>query len=110
MGGGYGGGEKDLGIGISDLEFNKLTELTELKEMNEIKRINEIISNDPVMMKMKEVYDKTIKERSERNERTENQINDNFNNEENYIISEQLLIQRESDKYKSEKARRNIFE
>ena len=110
MGGGYGGGEKDLGIGISDLEFNKLTELTELKEINEINRIDEIISNDPVMMKVKEVYDKTIKESSERNERTGIQIKDNFNNEEYSVISEQSIIQRESDKFKIDKARRNIFE
>ncbi|MBL8006103.1 MAG: T9SS type A sorting domain-containing protein [Ignavibacteria bacterium] len=104
MGGGYGGGEKDLGIGISDLE------LTKLKEINEMNRINEIINNDPVMMKVKEVYDKTIKESSERNERSGKQINDNFNNEENYVISEQSIIERESDKFKNEKARRNIFE
>ena len=110
MGGGYGGGEKNLGIGISDLEFNKLTELTNLKEINEMNRIEEVMSNDPVMMKVKEVYDKTIKERSERNERSGKQIKDNFNNEENYVISEQSIIERESDKFKNEKARRNIFE
>ena len=93
-----------------NLEFNKLTELTNLKEINEMNRIEEVMSNDPVMMKVKEVYDKTIKERSERNERSGKQINDNFNNEENYVISEQSIIERESDKFKNEKARRNIFE
>ena len=58
----------------------------EIQEINEIKRIEEVISNDHVMMMVKEVYDKTIKERSERNERTGKQIKDNFNNEENSVI------------------------
>ncbi len=119
MGGGYGGGEKGLGIGISDLE------LTKLKVTNEMKRINEIISNDPIMSRMKITYETISKERADRIEKSEININEssktnlrsNEKEKENLLKSEQYQkqIQKQaesdkSDKFKNEKARRNIFE
>ncbi|MBS1552985.1 MAG: T9SS type A sorting domain-containing protein [Bacteroidetes bacterium] len=122
MGGGYGGGEKQLKITNDKLRIEKFNEL---KEINEMKRINEIVSNDPIMSRMKVTYETISKERADRIEKSEINISEssktnlrsNEKEKENLLKSEQYQkqIQKQaesdkSDKFKNEKARRNIFE
>ena len=113
MGGGRAGGNK------FQVTSYKL-QIEELKEIKELNRMNEIISNDPVMRKMKESFEKTskdrkeIKEKIDRKERTENQFKENSSSNElgkEYSTKPELLTkENESDKFKSDKAKRNIFE
>jgi hypothetical protein len=117
--GGYGGGEKEFQITNDELRY---VELQKLKETKEIERMDNIIADNPIMSKIKKVYEKISKERNDKIERTEKQISDysrsneksNFIKKENLIKSEQfqkqIQKQKESDILKNEKARRNIFE
>jgi hypothetical protein len=105
------------GSGERDMEFEKN------KEVKETSRIEKLATTDPVMKKMKESFEKTskdIKDRKERKEkidkkeRTENQFKENSSSTKNgkgfSIKSELLTKEAESDKFKSDKAKRNIFE
>ena len=94
-------------------------------EFKEINRLEDVVSNDPIMSRMKVTYETISKERADRIEISEININEssktnlrsNEKEKENLLKSEQYQkqIQKQaesdkSDKFKNEKARRNIFE
>jgi hypothetical protein len=91
-----------LEFGISELEFDRLNELNEL---NELKGLNELISEDPVMNKMKRSFEKTS---NERNERIDKQLSRESTNGE--IVREKIKRSRQIDIQKEDRAKRNIFE
>ena len=96
---GNGGGERELEFGISDLEFDRLNEL---KKLN---RLNELISDDPVMSKMKRNFDKTSVERKER---LDKQISRETKNGE--AVNDKIKRSKQIDIQKEERAKRNVFE
>ncbi len=113
IGGGNAGGNKFQVSSYplreaSELRIKQYNEIQEFKEIKELNRINELISNDPVMRKMKESFEKTSKDRKEK------QLKDNSSSNENgkeYSTKpESLTKENETDKFKSDKAKRNIFE
>ena len=113
IGGGNAGGNKFQVSSYplreaSELRFKQYNEIKEFKEIKELNRINELISNDPVMRKMKESFEKTSKDRKEK------QLKDNSSSNENgkeYSNKpESITKENETDKFKSDKAKRNIFE
>ncbi len=105
---GNGGGERDLGLGISLASRSGDLELNKLKEINEIKRIDDIVSNDPIMSKMKESYGKI---KTVRKENMKKEINIESNTmQTSQTVNNDLRTSVEFDKIKEDKAKRNIFE
>ena len=60
---GKGGGEKQFQISNDKFQTEKQNELKELKEL---KKLNELISDDPLMSKMKKTFEKSSVERKDR--------------------------------------------
>jgi hypothetical protein len=86
---------------------NDKLQIEELKELRELKRINEIISNDPVMSKIKKSYEKNA---TERIEKIEKKIQYKNKGKSSAKVSEYIRKSKELDNAKEIKAKRNLFE
>ena len=77
----------------------------QLKEHNELNKLNELISDDPIMSKMKRSYEKTS---IEKKERIDNQISREIKTGE--VLNEKIIRSRQFDLQKEDRAKRNIFD
>ncbi len=96
---GSGGGERNVEIGTSDLDIERS------KEQQELKRLNNIVSNDPVLSKMKKNFEKGS---NQRKQKIETQFNEKSKTTE--INKSNLRKSNDLDNLKNDKAKRNLFE